>query len=134
MARYVAVIEGTTPSYTATFPDVPGCATEARTTDEVIDRAIEALADYARTRNASELPAPREVGELRRRRDVRLAIGRGAMLVLVPLIAETGRTTHANLSIDDGLLAAIDEAATRFSVTRSAFIAAAAREKLLRSS
>ena len=61
---------------------------------------------------------------------MREALAQGAALTLVPLILETGRAAKANLSIDDGLLAAIDEAARRRGVTRSAFLAAAAREKI----
>ena len=55
----------------------------------------------------------------------------GAVLALVPLILDSGRPAKANLSIDSGLLDAIDEAAKRIGVTRSAYLAAAARNKIL---
>jgi hypothetical protein len=49
---------------------------------------------------------------------------------VVPLIIGAGRAVQANLSLDAGLLAAIDEAAAR-GLTRSAFLASAARAKIL---
>jgi metal-responsive CopG/Arc/MetJ family transcriptional regulator len=52
------------------------------------------------------------------------------VLAVVPLILETGRAVKANLSLDAGLLAAIDEAAAARGLTRSAFLASAAREKI----
>jgi predicted RNase H-like HicB family nuclease len=133
MPRYLAVIDGAAPSYTVTFPDLAGLTASGRTTDEAIDNAVGVLATYAREQRAmAGMPAPHDLTELRRRRDVRLALGKGAVLALVPLVMETGRSTHANLSIDDGLLRAIDEEARRLGVTRSAFVAAATREKIAR--
>jgi len=49
---------------------------------------------------------------------------------MVPLLIDVGRPAKANLSIDAGLLAAIDEAASARGLTRSAFLAGAAREKI----
>jgi len=43
---------------------------------------------------------------------------------------DDGRTVRANLTFDAGLLRAIDVAATQRGLTRSAFLASAAREKI----
>jgi hypothetical protein len=43
---------------------------------------------------------------------------------------DSGRPTRANLSLDSGLLSAIDEAAAARGLTRSSFLASAAREKI----
>ncbi|MGO8972077.1 MAG: hypothetical protein ACLQNV_00915, partial [Steroidobacteraceae bacterium] len=43
---------------------------------------------------------------------------------------DAGRPVRANLSLDAGLLDAIDEAAKAHGLTRSAFLASAAREKI----
>jgi metal-responsive CopG/Arc/MetJ family transcriptional regulator len=48
----------------------------------------------------------------------------------VPLVLDAGRPVKANLSLDAGLLNAIDEAAKCRGLTRSAFLASAAREKI----
>jgi len=50
------------------------------------------------------------------------ALNAGAMLASAPLIRETGRPAKANLSIDAGVLAAIDAEAARQKLTRSAFV------------
>ena len=62
--------------------------------------------------------------------EVAQAIAEGAALAIVPLLLDAGRPTKANLSIDAGLLTAIDEAAAAHGLTRSAFLASAAREKI----
>jgi hypothetical protein len=67
---------------------------------------------------------------LRRRRDVADALAEGAVLATVPLVRETGRPAKANLLLDSGILAAIDEEASRRKLTRSAFIELLARESL----
>ena len=54
------------------------------------------------------------------------------MLAIVPLLLDTGRPAKAELSVDAGLLEAIDEAAEAHGLTRSAFMASAAREKIAR--
>jgi uncharacterized protein (DUF1778 family) len=58
-------------------------------------------------------------------------LAQGGTFALVPLVLDTGRPAKANLSIDAGLLEAIDEAAEAKGLTRSAFIASAAREKIV---
>jgi metal-responsive CopG/Arc/MetJ family transcriptional regulator len=45
---------------------------------------------------------------------------------------DAGRAVKANLSLDAGLLEAIDDAAKAHGLTRSAFITSAAREKIER--
>lgn len=42
MTRYVALVDGKPGSYGLTLPDLPGCASAAATTDEVLRRATEA--------------------------------------------------------------------------------------------
>jgi HicB_like antitoxin of bacterial toxin-antitoxin system len=50
--------------------------------------------------------------------------------VMIPVVLDTGRTVRANLTFDAGLLEAIDAEAARRGLTRSAFLASAARERL----
>ena len=63
-------------------------------------------------------------------RDGEMDPSAGESAVMVPLIVDAGRPVRANLSIDAGLLAAIDAEAERRGLTRSAFLAGAAREKI----
>ena len=55
---------------------------------------------------------------------------KGESTVIIPVVLDAGRSVRANLTMDAGLLEAIDTAAIRAGVTRSAFVASAAREKL----
>jgi predicted RNase H-like HicB family nuclease len=143
MARYLALIDGEPGGFGVVFPDCPGCTAMGATPDEALAAAAEALADWAEdVANAKPalgpasgtrgtLPEPRSVASLRADPEVRAALAEGAALAVVPLILEAGRPVKANLSLDAGLLAAIDEAAAARGLTRSAFLASAARAKIL---
>jgi len=74
--------------------------------------------------------APRTIAALRRDPAVEQAIAEGAVFLSVPLVIEAGRPVKANISLDRGLLDAIDAAARRTGLTRSGFLASAAREKI----
>lgn len=63
--------------------------------------------------------------------DIAAELAAGGALSIVPLILVSGRPAKANLSLDSGLLRAIDEAAEARGLTRSAFIASAARDKIV---
>jgi hypothetical protein len=76
------------------------------------------------------LPHPTPAEALLADADVAAALARGAVLASVPLLLDSGRQARANISLDAGLLADIDRTAHRLGVTRSAFLAAAARDKI----
>jgi len=132
MARYVALVDGKAGTYGVTVPDLPGCTSGGSTTDEALRNAVEAVRLWAEDAIADgePLPQPRSVETLRADPEIAEAIAEGAALAIVPLLLDAGRPAQANLSIDAGLLAAIDEAAEARGLTRSAFLATAAREKI----
>jgi predicted RNase H-like HicB family nuclease len=113
-------------------PDLPGCTSAAATIDEVLRRATEAVRLWAEDALADgeKLPKPRSIEAVRADPEVAAALAHGAVLAIVPLVLDAGRPVKANLSLDAGLLAAIDEAAAARGLTRSAFLASAAREKI----
>ena len=76
------------------------------------------------------MPPPRTAEKLRSDPEVAAALVDGGVLAYVPLVLDAARPVKANLSLDAGLLNAIDEAAKRRGLTRSAFLASAAREKI----
>src|SRR6202011_4745812 len=114
-------------SYGLTVPDLPGCTSAAATIDEILRRATEAVRLWAEDALADgeTLPKPHSMEALRADPEVA-----GAALAIVPLVLDAGRAAKANVSLDAGLLAAIDEAAAARGLTRSAFLASAAREKI----
>jgi predicted RNase H-like HicB family nuclease len=132
MPRYVALVDGQAGAYGVTIPDLPGCTSGGSTTDEALRNAAEAVRLWAEDTiaNGKELPRPRAAEGLREDPKVAAAIVEGDALAFVPLLLDGGRPAKANLLIDAGLLAAIDEAARARGLTRSAFLASAAREKI----
>jgi predicted RNase H-like HicB family nuclease len=130
--RYIALVDGKRGAYGVVFPDLPGCTAMGRTMDEALRNASEALTEWAEAVRESHgrMPPPRSTEELREDPETAGALVDGAALAVVPLILEAGRPAKANLSLDAGLLAAIDDAAQARGLTRSAFLASAAREKI----
>jgi len=133
MSRYIALIDGKAGTYGVTVPDLPGCNSGGATTDEALRNAVEAVRIWiedAREEGES-IPKARSMEKIRKDADVVAALAEGAALTVVPVVMDSGRAVRANLSLDAGLLEAIDEAAEAHGLTRSAFIATAAREKII---
>ena len=130
--RYTVLIDGKAGAYGVVFPDLPGCAAMGKTIEQAIDNAVAALRDWVEVseEHGDTVPSPRSPEKLRRDPEVAAALAEGATLASVPLIRETGRPVKANLSIDSGVLAAIDEAAERKKLTRSGMVELMAKTTL----
>lgn len=135
MTRYIGVLEGADDNWGVWFPDVMGCVGAGATADEAIQNATTALTDVSElmVADGEELPAARGTADIMKDEWVAEALAKGDVLVAIPLVFESGKSTRANISLDTGLLQAIDAAAKRAGLTRSAFLASAAREKILSS-
>jgi predicted RNase H-like HicB family nuclease len=134
MPRYIALVDGKPGAYGVVVPDLPGCTSGGKTVDAALRNAVEAVRLWAEDARAEgeAMPRPRTIEAIRRDGGVAAALAEGAVLAVVPLLLDAGRPAKANLSVDAGLLEAIDEAAEAHGLTRSAFIASAAREKIMR--
>ncbi len=132
MSRYIALIDGKAGAYGVVFPDLGGGTAMGSSMEEALANAAEALRDWVEVteENGGAVPRPRSLETLRRAREVKSALASGASLATVPLIRETGKPVKANLSIDSGVLAAMDEEAERRHLTRSAFVEMLARTML----
>ena len=132
--RYTVLIDGKAGAYGVVFPDLPGCHAMGRTVDKAIANAGEALRDWVELteEEGRRVPPPRALEKLRRDPEVMAALAKGASLASVPLIRETGRPVKANLSIDSGVLEAIDAAAERHNLTRSGMVELMAKTTLPR--
>lgn len=116
--------------YGVVFPDLPGCTSGGETIQEAAENAFDALAGHVElTLDAGEpLPEPSAP-------DAPLPVwladvpGRTVAKVLVP-VEIPGRAVRINITIDAGLLARLDRAASADHDTRSGFIARAVRELL----
>ena len=130
--RYLVIIYRSGGDYSAEVPDLPGCVAMAPTIDEAILRAADALREFDADVAAAggSIPPPTAAERLREEPEVAAALREGATLVSVPLVRETARSVKANLSINAGILAALDAEASRRGLTRSALVEAMARRLL----
>ena len=106
MTRYVAFLDGVEGAYGIVVPDLPGCTAAGETISDAVADAIGAVREW--------------IFDARE----------GAAFIVIPVLIDSGRPARANLSLDSGLLEAIDDAAKASGLTRSSFIATAAREKI----
>ena len=130
--RYIALVDGKAGAYGVVVPDLPGCTSAGSTTDEALRKAVEAVRLWIEDAidDGEALPTPRSIEALRADPEIAAVLTQGAALAIVPLLLDAGRPVRANLSLDAGLLDAIDEAAKAHGPTRSAFLASAALEKI----
>ena len=125
---YVAVAHKDADSaYGVHFPDVPGCYSAADTLDAVVAEARDALSLHFEDSPAIE---PRDLDEIKASGEIDQDLAEGATLVLVPYIPVGGKKVRANVTFDEPLLIAIDRYARERGITRAAFLASVARERL----
>jgi predicted RNase H-like HicB family nuclease len=129
MRYYIALVYNEMDaSYGLRFPDLPGCYAAVGIWDEIPVAAAEAI-DLWFSRNPEVDPEPLEA--IRLRPDVVEAISEGAVLFPVPYIPADNTLESVSISIERGLLRAIEETAKARRMTRSAFLASSARRELL---
>lgn len=131
MTTYFAlVLKDEDSAYGVVFPDVPGCFSAGDTFEEAARNSAEAL--RAHVEAASELgrtiPPPRSFDDLLHDPDVS-AEARLATVIAVSL-PSNDEPVDVSVPLEPQLLDAVDKAAARAGVSRSAFIAEAAREKV----
>lgn len=123
---YPAILDRGADGYGLYFPDLPGCVSAGETADEAARGGAEALALHLEgmVEDGEALPSPSALDELPADPDVEEV---ARMLVSATL---PSRAARINVTIDEGLLARIDRAAEENGLTRSGFLAQAARERL----
>ena len=129
--RFVSFIHRDDTGYGISFPDFPGCVSVGDTVDHAVRRGGEALAFHVEglRHDGEPIPEPRSLDAIKA--DPNLAEWRrGADFVLMPLLLDRGSSRRVNISLDRGLLDAIDDEARQRRMTRSAFLATAARREI----
>ncbi|WP_029009431.1 type II toxin-antitoxin system HicB family antitoxin [Azospirillum halopraeferens] len=127
-ARYYPIIlERTEDGLSASFPDLPGCVTFGESSEAVLANAEAALALHlaGMVEDGDPIPEPSRLEDVARDPEVEEA---GRLLVRADL---PGKAIRINITMDEGLLAAIDAEAKRRETSRSGFLAAAARRELI---
>ncbi|MCD2174084.1 type II toxin-antitoxin system HicB family antitoxin [Rhizobium sp. C4] len=131
MTWYIALVHKDPESaFGVSFPDLPSVFSAADDEDDIVPNAIEALTLWAEDET---LPQPSSHADILARDDVRAELKEGAFLVRIPLVRDDTRTVRANITMEAGTLAAIDAAAKRRGLTRSAFLASAALKEIEKS-
>jgi predicted RNase H-like HicB family nuclease len=132
MAYYVGILEGDGDVWSIRIPDVPGCHGGGASPEAALADTVSALrfvaADMAADGQA--VPAPRSIQEVMVDPDAEFNPSAGESLVMIPLLLDRARPVKANISLDAGLLEAIDAEAARRGLTRSAFLVSAALDKI----
>jgi predicted RNase H-like HicB family nuclease len=130
MTHYIALVhKDPDSSFGIQFPDVPGCFSAADDMDDLISNATEALSLWAEDETP---PRPRSHEQHLADTDITNELAAGAFLISVPLVSNDTRVVSANISLERGMLKAIDAAAKRRKLTRSAFLAQAAKNEIER--
>jgi predicted RNase H-like HicB family nuclease len=132
MSHYLAALEPDGHGgFGVFFPDLPGLASAGDSQDEAIAEAVQALAGHvaAMRDDGDVIPRPRSLDALRHDRKAWADI-KGLILVAIPLLDVGGQSVRVNISATRREIEAIDEAARRRGLTRSAFLIEAARDKI----
>jgi len=129
MTNYIAVIHKEKKSdFGVSFPDFPGCITAGKTVDNAKDMAQEALQGHIALMAGEglPLPAPSNLEDILKDGDYKHA----AAYFIVSVKLQKKEPVRFNASMDADLLSLIDEKAKDFGMTRSGFLAEAARKEL----
>jgi predicted RNase H-like HicB family nuclease len=128
MADYIALIHKEPASdYGVSFPDFPGCVTAGTTLDGARREAAEALALHidGMIEDGEAIPDPSSLEDVMAERENREAV---ACLVQAP--ARQARAVRVNITMPEDVLADVDRLAGRQGLSRSAFLARAARRAM----
>ncbi|CAN1535902.1 HicB-like antitoxin of toxin-antitoxin system [Caulobacteraceae bacterium] len=115
-------------AFGVSFPDLEGCFSAADDLESVVREATDAVSLYLEGND--RVIEPSSIETIRDLAKEDLANG-AFLLILVPHIAASNTPTRINISLDSGILAAIDTAASARKLTRSAFLAQAARNEIV---
>ena len=108
------------------FPDVPGCFSASDTEEDLVSNACDAL--ICHLKGEETLPSASSIDSVRRMAADDLA--EGAFLLAVPYIQSDSTVERVNLSLEAGVLKAIDATAKARNMTRSAFVAHSTRNEI----
>lgn len=126
MKSYFALVHKDADSaYGVTFPDLPGCFSAADQMEDVLPNACEALELWFE--DADDVD-PRSMEVIAT--EVADDLAEGAFLIAVPRVTTAGKPVRINVSLDRGILEAIDAAASARGLTRSGFLAEASRNEI----
>lgn len=130
MKQVIAIIHGEAGLYGISFPDFPGCVSGGANLVEAMRRGREALRTHLESmmEDGEPTPVPRAIDWLKADPAFR-GDAEGAIVMALPFELP-GRAVRINVSLNENLVAAVDQAAREAGMSRSGFIAAAAKARL----
>jgi predicted RNase H-like HicB family nuclease len=122
IAIYPAIVERAADGFSVFFPDLPGCTSAGATIQQAALNSEEALAGHllVSAQYGDEVSDPTSLDELESDPDI-YEVAR-----ILVRAERPGKSIRLNITLDEGLVAAID----RVAKNRSGFIAEAARHQL----
>ncbi len=126
MLHYPAFITRDGSTWRIRFPDMDGLTGEGKTENEAYRHAQIVLREFITQQRMlgqdAAIPAPSDLASV---------LGQPmSAAILVPCLMETGQYVKLNISLDIGMLEAIDDAAEKSGLSRSAFLALAANDRI----
>ncbi len=124
---------GDTPWF-ALFPDLPGCFPAADSLEQLAAAAADAGSLHLQDVPRGDLPAPSTYAQVApdavaEAHGIDPADAEAVTVLLIP-VSVASKAVRVNITLDEGLLARIDRAASRFSGGRSGLLAEGARRLL----
>lgn len=126
MKSYIGVVHKDPAScFGVSFPDFPGCIGAGDTLEQALVDAGEALSFHIQGMREDGMSIPEPSGIEILKTDPEYASG--VAFIVTPPARPKGRAVRTNISMDEYLLADVDAYAASHGLTRSAFLADAAR-------
>jgi predicted RNase H-like HicB family nuclease len=127
MRQYIGLIHKDPDSlYGVSFPDLPGCVSAGATLDEARDMAAEALALHLQgmAEDGEAVPEPSSLEAIMADPE-----NRDGVAILVP-VAEEVKSVRVSVTFQADVLSQIDSYAESHGLTRSGFLASAAKRAM----
>jgi predicted RNase H-like HicB family nuclease len=128
MRPYIALIHKEPDSdFGVSFPDLPGCVTAATTLDEARTMAAEALALHLEgmAEDGEAVPEPSAIEVIMAER-----ANRDAVAILIDAPKSVSKAVRINITLPSDVLDEIDRYADREGLSRSGFLARAAKREM----
>ena len=130
MVYFVGILDGSGDVWGVRVPMLPGCYGGGASPEEAIWDVTAAAREWLHQAPVNPTAAGSIPSLSDHLKNTSHDLGKGESLVILHVVLDQGRTVRVNLTLDAGLLEAVDRAAKDRGLTRSAFFASAAREKI----
>lgn len=125
--EYISLAEKIRGGYTVFIPDFPGFGSEGKTLEAARKNAREGLITHIELMLESQEDIPRATSL---DKVMKLDDAKGCIPLFISVVAPSGKAQRINITMDSGLLSAVDNAAHHQHKSRSALLAEAAQRLL----